>query len=316
MTDPNAPQNVPPVAPQQQQPTPVPPSQPPFIAPQAPAQQQPPQYGERVPEQAQQTGQQPNFGQAQQPGYPYGQPQPGEQQYGQAQGQPGQPQSGQQQYAQPQQQYGQQQSYGQQPQQQQYGQAPAAPRVPSAKAPQIRAALVATGIAAGLGLVLALVGLIGAFFTPYFSQYAGESLLSFGANLFNLIIWGAAAFVVLVYVKPLTAAYDAKSLLTSIGLAAAAGTVVLLVFVAVATIVRSINDNLGFAYFVNNGFFGPIIYGVYLAGFLTIGAVIATNALAGRTRPEPAAQPSPQAPYGQDPSGQQQAQGYPQQPQQ
>jgi len=293
MTDPNAPQNVP-----SEQPTPVPPSQPPAVA--ADAQQAQPRYGELHPDAAQQqwnqTGQQPSVPQYGQP--QFGQPQQGEQagQYGQPQqapyqqpqqsgqwtqqtGQYGQPNQGQ--YGQPQQgQYGQPQGqYGQQPQGQQY--APAAPKAPNPRARETRLALVSVGIAAGIAAVVAFVSLIGSFFS--ISEYfpVGDVLLSFGANLLNIALWGAGAALILISVRPLTRVRTARDLLKAIGLAAAVGTGVMLVIVLIVTIVRGVVEQYGTpAFFVNQGFLSPILYGVTLAGFLTIGALFATRFVA------------------------------------
>ena len=59
----------------------------------------------------------------------------------------------------------------------------------------------------------------------------------------------------------------------SVGIAAAVGTGVMLLIVLIVTIVRGVVEQYGTAtFFVNQGFLSPILYGVTLAGFLTIGA--------------------------------------------
>ncbi|HXH33158.1 MAG TPA: hypothetical protein VNJ54_01955 [Plantibacter sp.] len=318
MTDPNAPQNVP-----SEQPTPVPPSQPPVVA---DAQQPPqPRYGELHPDAAQQpqqwnqTGQQPQAQQYGQQPYgeqpaQYGQPQQyGQQpqqtgQYSQQTGQFGQPtgQYGQEagqysqqtgQYSQPQ--YGQQPQgqYGQQPQQY----APAPQKAPNPRARETRLALVSVGIAAGIAAVVAFVSLIGSFFSLSDYYTVGDVLLSFGANLLNIALWGAGAALILISVRPLTRVRTARDLLRAIGLAAAVGTGVMLVIVLLVTIVRGVVEQYGsVAFFVNQGFLSPILYGVTLAGFLAIGALLTTRFVApeGLADPQQPAQsqpaPSPQ----------------------
>ncbi|WP_205858769.1 hypothetical protein [Plantibacter sp. M259] len=299
MTDPNAPQNVP-----SEQPTSVPPSDPPaFVADGQQQQQQQPRYGEMHPDPVQQqwdqTGQQTP---APQQGGQWGQPQTGEQagqwgqpqqgQYGQPQ-HPGQPQhTGQ--YGQDTGQYGQPQQTGQypapqgqwgQPQQGQYGQpqqyAQAPQKAPNPRARETRLALVSVGIAAGIAAAVALVSLIGSFFS--ISEYypVGDVLLGFGANLVNIALWGAGAALILIMVRPLTRARTARDLIQSVGIAAAVGTGVMLLVVLIVTIVRGVVDQYGTpAFFVNQGFLSPILYGVTLAGFLTIGAVLVTRFVA------------------------------------
>lgn len=325
MTDPNAPQNVP-----SEQPTPVPPSQPPVVA---DAQQTPqPRYGELHPDAAQQpqqqqqqqwnqTGQQPpaqQYGQqpyGEQPAQ-YGQPQQyGQQpqqtgQYSQQTGQYGQPTG---QYSQQTGQYG-QPPYGQQPQGQ-YGQqppqyAPAPQKAPNPRARETRLALVSVGIAAGIAAVVAFVSLIGSFFSLSDYYTVGDVLLSFGANLLNIALWGAGAALILISVRPLTRVRTARDLLQAIGLAAAVGTGVMLVIVLLVTIVRGVVEQYGsVAFFVNQGFLSPILYGVTLAGFLAIGALLTTRFVA----PEGLADPPQQAQAQPAPSQQQpQDQHYPQ----
>lgn len=299
MTDPNAPQNVP-----SEQPTSVPPSDPPaFVADGQQQQQQQPRYGEMHPDPVQQqwdqTGQQTP---APQQGGQWGQPQTGEQagqwgqpqqgQYGQPQ-HPGQPQhTGQ--YGRDTGQYGQPQQTGQypapqgqwgQPQQGQYGQpqqyAQAPQKAPNPRARETRLALVSVGIAAGIAAAVALVSLIGSFFS--ISEYypVGDVLLGFGANLVNIALWGAGAALILIMVRPLTRVRTARDLIQSVGIAAAVGTGVMLLVVLIVTIVRGVVDQYGTpAFFVNQGFLSPILYGVTLAGFLTIGAVLVTRFVA------------------------------------
>ncbi|MGK9147564.1 hypothetical protein KXS11_08080 [Plantibacter flavus] len=291
MTDSNAPQNVP-----SEQPTPVPPSQPPAAA-QAPQQ---PRYGELQQESPQQswdqTGQQPQVPQAPQYGQQvpqhapgqYGQPQhPG--QYGQQEtGQYGQQATGQ--YGQqPTGQYGQQDTgqygqptaqYGQQPQ---YGapQYAPVPKAPGPRARETRLALVSVGIAAGIAAAVAFVSLIGSFFSLSEYYTFGDIFLSFGANLLNIALWGAGAALILIQVRPLTRVRTARDLLQAVGLAAAVGTGVMLVVVLLVTIVRGVVEQYGSpAFFVNQGFLSPILYGVTLAGFLTVGAVLVTRFVA------------------------------------
>lgn len=296
MTDPNAPQNVP-----SEQPTPVPPSQPPVFtgADQQPQQPQQPRYGELHPDAGQQqwnqTGQQPTapqYGQqpsADQTGQ-YGQPQQGQYgqpqhtgQYSQQTGQYGQPQQGQ--YGQPQQ-YSQQTGQYGQPQTGQYGQpqqqyAPAPQKAPNPRARETRLALVSVGIAAGIAAVVAFISLIGSFFS--ISEYfpVGDVLLGFGANLVNIALWGAGAALILIGVRPLTRVRTARDLLQSVGIAAAVGTGVMLVIVLIVTIVRGVVEQYGsITFFLNQGFLSPILYGVTLAGFLTVGALFATRFVA------------------------------------
>jgi hypothetical protein len=318
MTDPNAPQNVP-----SEQPTSVPPSEPPaFIADGQQQQQQQPRYGEMHPDPVQQswdqTGQQTP---APQQGGQWGQPQTGEQagQWGQPQqGQYGQPQHtgqygqdtgqyGQQpqhtgQYGAPQGQYGQPQQ-GQYGQPQQYAQAPQ--KAPNPRARETRLALVSVGIAAGIAAAVALVSLIGSFFnlSEYYS--IGDVLLNFGANLVNIALWGAGAALILIMVRPLTRVRTARDLIQSVGIAAAVGTGVMLLIVLIVTIVRGVVEQYGTpAFFVNQGFLSPILYGVTLAGFLTIGVVLTTRFVA----PEGLADAS-QGQHGSQQHGQQFLQG-------
>lgn len=299
MTDPNAPQNVP-----SEQPTSVPPSEPPaFVADGQQQQQQQPRYGEMHPDPVQQqwdqTSQQTP---APQQGGQWGQPQTGEQagqwgqpqqgQYGQPQ-HPGQPQhTGQ--YGQDTGQYGQPQQTGQysapqgqygQPQQGQYGQpqqyAQAPQKAPNPRARETRLALVSVGIAAGIAAAVALVSLIGSFFSISEFYPIGDVLLSFGANLVNIALWGAGAALILIMVRPLTRVRTARDLIQSVGIAAAVGTGVMLLIVLIVTIVRGVVEQYGTpAFFVNQGFLSPILYGVTLAGFLTIGAVLVTRFVA------------------------------------
>jgi hypothetical protein len=333
MTDPNAPQNVP-----SDQPTSVPPSEPPaFVADgqQQQSQQQQPRYGEMHPDPVQQqwnqTGQQTpapqQAGQWSQPqsgdqGGQWGQPQQGQYgqpndpsaatqhtgQYGQETGQYGQSQTGQYgqpqhtgQYGAPQAPYGQSQTgqYGQP--QQQYAQAQ--PKAPNPRARETRLALISVGIAGGIAAAVALVGLIGSFFS--ISEYfpVGDVLLSFGANLVNIALWGAGAALILILVRPLTRVRTARDLVQTVGIAAAVGTGVMLLIVLIVTIVRGVVEQYGTATFiVNQGFLSPLLYGVTLAGFLTIGALLATRFVA----PEGLAD----APRGQhDQHGQGQGQG-------
>ena len=186
MTDPNAPQNVP-----SDQPTSVPPSDPPaFVADGQQQSQRQPRYGEMHPDPVQQqwnqTGQQTP---APQQAGQWSQPQSGDQggQWGQPQqgryGQPNDPSAATQhtgQYGAPQAPYGQSQTgqYGQP--QQQYAQAQ--PRAPNPRARETRLALISVGIAGGIAAAVALVGLIGSFFS--ISEYfpVGDVLLSFGAT--------------------------------------------------------------------------------------------------------------------------------------
>jgi len=252
MTDPNAPQNVP-----SEQPTSVPPSEPPaFVADGQQQQQQQPRYGEMHPDPVQQqwdqTSQQTP---APQQGGQWGQPQTGEQA-----GQWGQPQQGQ---------YGQPQQYAQ------------APKAPNPRARETRLALVSVGIAAGIAAAVALVSLIGSFFSISEFYPIGDVLLSFGANLVNIALWGAGAALILIMVRPLTRVRTARDLIQSVGIAAAVGTGVMLLIVLIVTIVRGVVEQYGTpAFFVNQGFLSPILYGVTLAGFLTIGAVLVTRFVA------------------------------------
>ncbi|WP_285035064.1 hypothetical protein [Plantibacter sp. ME-Dv--P-095] len=316
MTDPNAPQNVP-----SDQPTSVPPSDPPaFVADGQQQSQQQPRYGEMHPDPVQQqwnqTGQQTpapqQAGQWSQPqsgdqGGQWGQPQQGQYgqpndpsaatqhtgqygqetgQYGQDAGQYGQSQTGQYgqpqhtgQYGAPQAPYGQSQTgqYGQP--QQQYAQAQ--PKAPNPRARETRLALISVGIAGGIAAAVALVGLIGSFFS--ISEYfpVGDVLLSFGANLVNIALWGAGAALILILVRPLTRVRTARDLVQSVGIAAAVGTGVMMLIVLIVTIVRGVVEQYGTATFiVNQGFLSPLLYGVTLAGFLTIGALLATRFVA------------------------------------
>lgn len=278
-----------------------------------PVQQQWDQTGQQTPapQEGGQWGQPQGGAQAGQWGQPQqGQPQPGQYgqshdtqaapqhqgQYGQDTGQYGQDtgQYGTGQYGQGAGQYGQAQHTGQYGVPQgQYGQAPtgqygqpqqyagAQQKAPNPRARETRLALVSVGIAAGIAAAVALVGLIGSFFS--LSEYypIGDVLLSFGANLVNIALWGAGAALILIAVRPLTRVRTARDLIQSVGIAAAVGTGVMLVIVLIVTIVRGVVEQYGTAaFFVNQGFISPILYGVTLAGFLTIGAVLTTRFVA------------------------------------
>lgn len=171
-----------------------------------------------------------------------------------------------------QQQIGGQPPYPQQVQQQ-FDQQVHTPVVANGRGPQIRLALIAAGIALGVGFVLAAINLFGGFFLAY---DVPTLVTGFGANLFNLVAWTATAFLILVFVRPLTAGNGAAGLLGPVVFASAAGTGVLFVFVIIATIVRAINGGFGFGFVINVGILAPLVYGITLAGFLAVGAIVAS----------------------------------------